>query len=69
MKELELFLKTVVDGMKSMAKGIEVLADKLDSIAKSQMKAKTKPARKAKAKPKKKPVAKKKKSATAVDTV
>jgi len=71
MNELEMFLKTVVDGMKSMARAIEVLAGKLDTIAKSQKheKAKAKPVRKAQAKPKKKPVAKKEKPTTAVDTV
>jgi len=71
MKESEIFLKTVVDGMKSMARGIEVLAEKLDVIAKSQKdeKVKAKPARKAQAKAKKKPVAKKEKPTTAVDTV
>ncbi len=79
MKELEVFLKTVVDGMKGMAQGIEALAEKLDTIAKSRLdeKAKGKPERKAPAKPKK-PVAKKtvkktdqkkKEPATAVDTV
>ncbi len=60
MKELNVFLKTVVDGMKVMAQGVESLAEKLDGIAKARLdeKAKTKPARKAQAKPKKK-VAKK----------
>jgi predicted Rossmann fold nucleotide-binding protein DprA/Smf involved in DNA uptake len=73
MKELDVFLKTVVEGMKVMAKGIETLAEKLDTIAKSRMdetpkrKAKAKPARKAPAKPKK-PVPKKK-PATAAETV
>jgi predicted Rossmann fold nucleotide-binding protein DprA/Smf involved in DNA uptake len=71
MKEIEVFVKTVVDGMKVMAQGIETLAEKLDTIAKSRFdeKAKAKPARKAPAKPKK--VVKKavKKPATAVDTV
>ena len=74
MKDLDVFLKTVVDGMRSMAKGIEILAEKMDTIAKSRMnekpkkKAKAKPARKAPAKPKK-PVPKKEKPATAVETV
>ncbi|MBW2642130.1 MAG: hypothetical protein JRC89_01880 [Deltaproteobacteria bacterium] len=73
MKEIEVFLKTVVDGMKVMAQGIEALAEKLDAIAKSRVdekpkrKAKAKPARKA-PKPKK-AVPKKEKPATAVDTV
>ena len=78
MKEIEVFVKTVVDGMKVMAQGIETLAEKLDTIAKSRFdeKAKAEPARKAPAKPKKvvkkaakKAVPKKEKPATAVDTV
>ncbi len=77
MKELNVFLKTVVDGMKVMAQGIEALAEKLDGIAKTRFdeKAKAKPARKAPAKPKKKVVKKAvkktvaKKPVTAVDTV
>ena len=78
MKELEVFLKTVVDGMKGMAQGIEALAEKLDTIAKARMDkpkvAKKAPAKKVAAKkaPAKKVVAKKaaaKKPATAVDTV
>ena len=71
MKEIEVFVKTVVDGMKVMAQGIETLAEKLDTITKSLVdeKPKAKPARKAPAKPKKKAVPKKEKPATAVDTV
>ncbi len=75
MKDKDVLLKTVVDGLKAMAQGIEVLAEKLDTIAKARLdeKAKTevkaKPARKAPAKPFKKPVAKKEKPATAADTV
>ena len=84
MKELDVFLKTVVEGMKSMAQGIEVLAEKLDTIAKSRVdvtpkrKANAKPARKAPAKSSKKKaaqkasktaVSKKEKPPTAVDTV
>ncbi|MBW1695038.1 MAG: hypothetical protein JRJ41_13035 [Deltaproteobacteria bacterium] len=55
MKELDVFLKTVVDGMKVMAQGVESLAEKLHGIAKARLdeKAKTKPARKTPAKPKK----------------
>lgn len=74
MKDLDVFLKTVVDGMRSMAKGIEILAEKMDTIAKSRMdekpkkKTKAKPARKAPAKLKK-PVQKKEKPATAAETV
>ena len=84
MKELDVFLKTVVDGMKSMAQGIEVLAEKLETITKSSVdvtpkrKAKTKPVRKAPAKSSKKKavqkapkkaVSKKSKPPTAADTV
>ena len=75
MKDIDVLLKNVVDGLKAMAQGIEVLAEKLDTIAKTRLdeKAKTevkaKPARKAPAKPFKKPVAKKEKPATAADTV
>ena len=72
MKDLDVFLKTVVDGMRSMAQGIEILAEKMDTIAKSRMdekpKKKAKPARKAPAKVKK-PVQKKEKPATAAETV
>lgn len=78
MKELEVFLKTVVDGMKGMAQGIEALAEKLDTITKARMDEKAKPVKKAPAKkvaakkaPAKKVVEKAaaKKPATAVDTV
>ena len=82
MKEIDVFLKTVVEGMKAMAQGIEALAEKLDTIAKSRVddKVKAKSARKLPSKPKKsvaKKAAKKapakktvaKKQATAVDTV
>jgi len=82
MKKVDVFLKTVVDGMKVMAKEVDSLAEKLDGIAKERLdeKAKAKPSRKAPAKPKKvvekKVVAKKdvkkavaKKPVTAVDTV
>ena len=72
MKEIDVFLKTAVEGMKAMAQGIEALAEKLDTIAKSRVdKDKAKPARKAPSKPKK-PVAKKaapKKPVTAAETV
>ena len=64
MKELDVFLKTVVEGMKTMAEGIEVLAGKLETIAKSRgdvapkrkAKAKAKVARKSPAKSSKKKV-------------
>jgi len=84
MKELDVFLKTVVEGMKSMAQGIEVLAEKLETISKSQVDvtpkrtAKAKSARKSPAKSSKKKaaqkapkktVSKKAQSPTAVDIV
>jgi predicted Rossmann fold nucleotide-binding protein DprA/Smf involved in DNA uptake len=84
MKELDVFLRTVVEGMKSMAEGIEVLAEKLETISKSQVnvapkrKAKVKVARKAPAKSSKKKavkkapkraVSKKTKPSTAVNAV
>ncbi len=55
MKKVDVFLKTVVDGMKVMAKEVDSLAEKLDGIAKERLdeKAKAKPSRKAPAKPKK----------------
>ena len=73
MKEIDVFLKTVVEGMKAMAQGIEALADKLDTIAKSRFddKVKAKSARKSPSKPKRS-VAKKaapKKPITAAETV
>jgi len=67
MNELDLFLKTVVESMKSMAKGIEVLAEKLDAVAKSRMD--EKPKKNSKAAPKAPAKQKKKKRATAADTV
>ncbi len=84
MKELDVFLRTVVEGMKSMAEGIEVLAEKLETISKSRVnvapkkKAKAKVARKAPAKSSKKKavkkapkraVSKKAKPPTTADTV
>lgn len=73
MKEIDVILKSVVEGMKATAKGIESLAKKLDTMAKSRAddKVKAKSARKAPLKPKK-PVAKKaatKKTITAAETV
>ncbi len=54
MKEIDVFLKTVAEGMKATAQGIEALAEKLDTIAKSRAgKVKAKSARKAPSKPKK----------------
>ena len=54
MKEIDVFLKTVVEGMKATAQGIETLADKLNTIAKSRFddKVQAKSARKSPAKPK-----------------
>jgi hypothetical protein len=81
MKELDALIKTVADGLKSMAQGVEKLADKVDGIGKSlaeeKAKAKAKPKRKAPQKAKKKAAKKstkkaapaKKKPATAADTV
>jgi predicted Rossmann fold nucleotide-binding protein DprA/Smf involved in DNA uptake len=79
MKELDLLFKTVIDGMRGMAKGIEALAEKLDTISKSRLDEidKTKPKRKTPAKAAEKKSAKKasvkqvaaKKPATAADTV
>jgi hypothetical protein len=79
MKELDTLIKTVADGLKSMAQGVEKLADKVEGISKSMAaeKAKAKPKRKAPQKAKKraakKPAKKaapaKKKPATAADTV
>ena len=73
MKEIDVFLKTVVEGMKAMAQGIETLADKLDTIAISRFddKVKAKSARKSPSKPKRS-VAQKaapKKPITAAETV
>lgn len=72
MKEIDVLLKTVVEGMKTMAQGIDALAEKLDTMTKSRaVKVKAKPARKAPAK-RKKSVAKKaapKKPVTAAETV
>ena len=73
MKEIDVFLKTVVEGMKSMAQGIEALAEKLETIAASRVdkKGAAKSVRKAPS-GSKKPAAKKaapKKAETASDTV
>jgi len=73
MKEIDVFLKTVVEGMKAMAQGIEALAEKLDTIATSGVdeKGKAKPARNARSKPKKSAAKKAapKKPVTAAETV
>jgi predicted Rossmann fold nucleotide-binding protein DprA/Smf involved in DNA uptake len=54
MKELELLLKSVADGLKAMAEGIHTIAKKVDDIAKAQSPnkpAKAKKTAKRKAKP------------------
>jgi len=60
MKELDVVIKTVVDGLRTIAQGVEKIAEKLeDSVPKEKPKAKpkrkasAKPVRKAPAKPKK----------------
>jgi predicted Rossmann fold nucleotide-binding protein DprA/Smf involved in DNA uptake len=66
MKEYDVIIKTVAEGLRSIAQGVEKIAEKLEESApKKQPKAK--PARKTKAKPapKKAPA----KKATAADTV
>ena len=53
MKELDVLLKAVADGLEAMADGIHVIAKKVDSMAKAQTQekpAKAKPARKRKVK-------------------
>ncbi|MFC1516920.1 hypothetical protein ACFL7E_09235 [Thermodesulfobacteriota bacterium] len=74
MKDLDVFLKTVADGMKNVAQGVEVLAEKLEKLAQAQKAAKTKastrPSRKAGArKVAKKRAPKKVKPMTAADTL
>ena len=54
MKELEVVIKTVVDGLRSIAQGVEKIAEKLEDSA-PKGKAKAKPVRKAKTKPAPKP--------------
>jgi biotin operon repressor len=73
MKEIDVFLKTVVEGMKSMAQGIEALAEKLETIAGPRV-GKKGPVKSVRKAPSgfKKPAAKKaapKKAETASDTV
>lgn len=36
MKELEVFLKSVAEGLKLMAQGVETLAEKVDALARSE---------------------------------
>jgi predicted Rossmann fold nucleotide-binding protein DprA/Smf involved in DNA uptake len=69
MKEFEVALKAVVDGMRTLAQGVEKLAGKLEASVPNG-KAKAKPVRKAAAKPKKAaPKKTVKKKASASDTV
>ncbi|MFC1856615.1 hypothetical protein ACFL9U_01145 [Thermodesulfobacteriota bacterium] len=77
MKEIEVILKTVADGLKTMAQGIGSLADKLDTISKAPTPKKPKATAKAKAAapakkkvtPRKKKTPQKGKPASAADTV
>ena len=78
MKELDVVIKTVVEGLRSIAQGVEKIAEMLEESApkgkpKENRKAKAKPARQATAKPKKaapnKAPAKKTVKETAADTV
>ena len=73
MKEIDVFLKTVADGMKTMAVSIESLAEKLDMLAKAQYGEKLKRRKKSPAQPRKKTAQKvppkKGKTITAADTV
>lgn len=50
MKELDAAIKTVVEGLRSLAKSVEKIAEKLEKSAPKKQ-AKAKPARKTKAKP------------------
>ncbi len=80
MKEVQSLLKLVSDGLKTLAQGVEAIADKVDEASKGKSRSARKaPAQKATAPPKPAPQAKKPaaktpakktaKSATAVDTV
>lgn len=84
LKELEMFLKTVADGLKLLAQGVETIAETVDSLAKAQEEEKPKerpiaePSPEAPAEPEKKKipikaekekVPKKEKTITAADTV
>ena len=53
MKDFDVALKAVVDGLRSIAQGVEKMAEKLEKSAPQKKQAKAKPARKAAAKPKK----------------
>jgi hypothetical protein len=68
MKDFDVALKAVAEGLRTIAQGMGKIAEKLeDSVPKG--KAKAKPARKAAAKPKKATAKKTVKKATAPDTV
>ncbi len=80
MKEVQSLLKLVSDGLKTLAQGVEAIADKVDEASKAKSRSARKaPAQKETAPPKPAPQAKKPaaktpakktaKSATAVDTV
>ena len=80
MKEFDVALKAVADGLRTIAQGMGKIAEKLEeSTPKTQPKAKRKPARKTKtkpapkakaaARPTKKPAKKAAKKTTAADTV
>jgi hypothetical protein len=77
MKEYDVVIKTVVEGLRSIAQGVEKIAEKLEESApkkqsKAKRKAATKPAGKTKTKPAPKKAPAKKapaKKATAADTV
>ena len=60
MKELQSVLNIVSEGLKTLAKGVEAIAEKVDEVAKSQspVKSKSKKASKTKAKAAKKPAKK-----------
>ena len=71
MKDLDTIVKTVVEGLRSIAQGVEKIAEKLEESAPTRQ-TKPKPKRKARVKPKKAPAkksVKKKPPATAADTV
>jgi predicted Rossmann fold nucleotide-binding protein DprA/Smf involved in DNA uptake len=46
MKEVDVFMKTIAEGLKTLSQGIEKIADKVDDFAKAQKGAKPKPTRK-----------------------
>jgi len=75
MKELESFLKIVVEGLRTLAKGVNAIADRLDEIAKppaakpKRKAARKGPAKSSKAATRKKATPKGKSRITAADTV